>query len=919
MTRSLLHTEELLTRLQEPLSDEDVLQLAEQLRLLSGADVKAVIHAADLLMQRAAPAGRARIRALAARANALCYANEFEQALSDLEDACRLSDRAHADELPMLLLSRIQPLARLGRLRDAEDSARRAAFLFHRAGNAIQAAKATANLGIVLRMLGRHTEAIDRFRDSLAALTNDAPSVAALQSNLAEAYLELDRFAEALQSYQQARSILAGTAHVHAAAIVEGNLAELVGRMGRIDEAILAFEAARKAYKDAGAQGDAARLTAEEAEILLTAGATRRGLRLLEQSIPLLESAGMAREAARAGICLSVALLREGSVAHAIRTVERAARLAGDSGAEVCTYEAMIAKAEALHSTGEHDQALEIIGEIVARCPQRPGLQARAYMLQAVALLAMGGPDRAWHAAEAAHVCLGEHPLAPLRSRLLHVRGMVLAAQGKRSEAVAMYLEAIRTAESFRGSIRAETMRLASHEAAHDLYVHAVETVLDHGADDSIGTAFSIIERTQARMILERCLASQGIGALASNAAPLDADLARTRETLNALYSRQWLGTQGSEVDTHGARQRLARAEAEYERLLDRQGAEGLLDPLTAQPVSLEEARERLPEGCIIAELFRDGPSVSLMRIDRRSAVIRRRLLTHAELGARCRRLELLAERAIMGIGAHAGDAWRRALLELRDAVLPPGDDCIARASRMILIPFGLLSRVPLHLEPVIRGDGRRIEYFTPSLSVGLRLPAVTTQDPRVVSVGVADAVAPLMEDEASRVASCWRGADVFLGSDARAEDVLGAIVHADVIHLACHCVFDDEFPLSSRMLLGDRWVTARELCARFKPGVLVVLAGCESGREGGAESEQLGLKYAVLGAGASGVITVPWPVHDAVAVQLFESIHRSIATLDGPIILRAAQAIAMQQRRLHAAGVPFHTWAGLSVTGAIQ
>lgn len=919
MTAARPHPEEVLAKAKAATSDAELLELAEQLRLHAAGDIRTVIQTADFLVSRAGPRSRARVRALAARAHARCYANDFDAALGDLESACALADGTLADELPVLLMGRIQPLARLGRLREAEEAARQAGVLFRRHGNVPMSAKAAANLGIVLRMLGRPAEAIERFREALEVLAEDPPSVAALQSNLAEAYLELDRFAEASSAFDRARRILRGSAHVHAAAIVEGNLAYLYGRMGRIDESIATFERAREAYAQADARGDLARLIAEEAETLVAAGAVRRSIRHFERAIPALEQAGMPREAAKALMSMGAALLRRGSQRRAAEAIGRALRIARGAGAETIVADASLALGEAALVAGNAEEARKRALECLDLLADRPFARASAAMLLAQAHLAADEPEQAWVAGESAQSQLGAHPPAPLRARLLHTRGLIRARQGRHAEAAELLRQAVRIAESFRGSMRAEHLRLAAHEATQDLYVHAVEAILDAGGPGAASEAFDVLERKRARTLLERCAAS--LTSPSRGAAPDESDQIRASlATLNALYSRFGTGV-GPSRDDPEARARLAVVEAEYERLLGlATHGRGLASSL-AVPRSLAEARGEMPAGSVVVNVFLDGSHASVMTVSRDEVVVARRVMPMGEVESRCRRLELLTERALAGVDREAWAEWERGLMQLRERLLGGVRQQIIAAERVALVVFGALARVPLHVAPLLEGLPLRVETYTPNVSVGLSLPAqALSESPRVLAVGVSDSVAPLMEEEASCVASCWGGAEQLRGSEASASAVLEALPRADLVHLACHCVFDDEFPLSTRLMLGDRWVTARELIARMKPGVFVVLAGCESGRESSAAGdEQLGLKHAVIGAGASGVVSVPWPVHDSTARDLFVSVHRHMASLDGPIWTRAARAIAAEQSRMRSAGLPFHAWAGLSVTGAIR
>jgi hypothetical protein len=159
----------------------------------------------------------------------------------------------------------------------------------------------------------------------------------------------------------------------------------------------------------------------------------------------------------------------------------------------------------------------------------------------------------------------------------------------------------------------------------------------------------------------------------------------------------------------------------------------------------------------------------------------------------------------------------------------------------------------------------------------------------------------------------------------------MAALAEADVVHLATHAVFDPEFPGSSRLLMGDGWMTARRFARALKPGAVVVLAGCGTGRSDQLSGEErYGLVRSVLAAGAGTVVAAQWPLHDGAAAELLPELHGltrvAIASRAGGGGGRAgsvgslgvvAGALAALQRRAAAGGMAFHQWGPLTVTGA--
>lgn len=120
-------------------------------------------------------------------------------------------------------------------------------------------------------------------------------------------------------------------------------------------------------------------------------------------------------------------------------------------------------------------------------------------------------------------------------------------------------------------------------------------------------------------------------------------------------------------------------------------------------------------------------------------------------------------------------------------------------------------------------------------------------------------------------------------------------------------------FPLSSRVRVHDRWVTAREIVQAVRPGCTITLASCESGRGGAGEDEgSHALVGVLMDVGVRAVAATRWRLHDETAVAMFPRVHAS-----APAGL--AHAVAGAQRDLHAGGCPVWRWGGVFVAGGLS
>jgi len=931
--------------------EDELMQLAEsgdaraaeevtaRLRRLSIADPSAAVHELRSLIARLGGRSVLRMRLLGELAHALCYVNDFAGAEAEFEAACTAARELGLDvEIPDLLIRRVQPLARMGRLSEAERAARAAHEGFLSSGRTHEAGRAAVNLAIVLRMQGRSEEALTWFETAAPLLAADEQATAALKSNLGEALLDLDRFAEAAEAFEAALDVFESGGHLHLAAIVEGNLADLAARAGRVDEAVRRFDAARAKYERVGAKADAARLLAEEAEALLTVGAWVKSERLYRAALPELRTAGLLRETARAALGAGLALARQGEIESSKELLDEAERAADASGAHALSVQACLARAEVARCTGNHEEAARLIEQAMSRLDDRP-LQ-RLFALAARARIALdeGDVHRAMALLEEGERAAEGFEFAPLKARLLDLKGLALGRLGRHAEALAAHLGAVEQTDRSRGAIRADEVRTAYLESSLSLYAHACRAIRIANTPDAPRLLMGVIERMRARTLLESCAGSERNDRTEGEV--YDRRRAEIVGELNSLYSRQGLGGRFAQQGGRSARdtgKRILELETALEQLLDREQASGApVRPDVLKPITLEAAQAALPADAAIISYYLDGDDISALVVTRRSATMRHALSSRAAVAQLRRRAEFEIARA-QGLPGHMrqGRPDESVLRTTSRLLLEPLDELLEGVERVFLIPCAGLHDLPLWAAAVVHGsDGdngsrrARIGGIAPSAGVGLYLADLVRERASRTSggggslvVAVADDVAPLMEREAEEIAEEVPGARVMLGAGATAEEFLAALPEHGLVHIACHCVFEPEFPMSSRIKLHDRWVTAREVAGRLARGAVAMLAGCESGRTSnrtGAE-ERFGLVRAFLGSGVGCVVASQWRLHDETARKIFVSLHRELAGENGSAAFRIAGVLVDEQARMRDCGVGWPDWGPLFVKGAIS
>lgn len=900
---------------------DDALALAEAVKRLAVGDVPRALRVTEAMVDRAPEGGLVRVHWLSARAHVLCYANRFEEALDALgraaEVAMALDDQR---SLGQVNLTRVQALARLGRLEEADRAAQASREAFALASDAVGEGKACLNHGIVLRMRGRVEAAVRAFEHAEPRVGDDAFLLGALASNRAEALLDIDRFADAEQAFALARDLFGRAGQGHAAAIVEGNLADLLSREGRLDAALEAFEHARLAFEASGASADVARLQAEQAEALATLGAADDAATAYGRAIPALEAAGLRRELARARLGMGLTLMSLGARDEA-RTVLEAAgadllALNSDVLADVC----MIARAELTIREGKVDAGLALAERGLDRLRATPVRLAQARAGLAEALLARGRVDDADSQLTALQSEASSGALLPLRSRAAHLRGTVELRRGRTSEGLAALRRALADAEQLRGSIRAESLRLAFGQSWRGLYHDVCSAALDAG---ELAVAFDALERLRSRTMLE------ALGSESGSAPVSDDEHERLRAAhrqcvheLSVLYTRAGLGV-GLRADARDDGARLSELERRASDLGKRLEVLEGRGPLPREPLTLDAACGALPDRTAALLLMPEGDTLSVLALTRGAALGRRRIAPMGELRAVLRRLRF-ALQALLRAGepdAASRQLWDTLLGRLSSLLLEPLADVLRGAERVGISAFGDLEGVPWAVLPWDGATlGERVCLASlPGLTIAHALSRLAAEAERggpgaLLAVGVADEVAPGMEREAEAVAS-GAGDVAMVGLSATAEAVLAAAGRFDTLHLATHCVYSSISPLSSRLRLADRWVTARELTGAVRPGATVVLAGCESGRSGGvAEDDRQGLIRALLASGAARVLATHWPLHDHTSCAMMPMLHAARRASPGG----AALALRDAQRHQTSLGTPPWLHGAIFLTGAL-
>jgi CHAT domain-containing protein/tetratricopeptide (TPR) repeat protein len=901
-----------------------LLRLADEASRLTMVDAGRATEAARTVIELAAQCGQPlpRCRALRAQARAFAYAGRFAEALDACASAAALAEETgRHDEAGRARLAAMHALTELGRLDEAVSAGESARSIFVAIGEPALAGRADINLGVVYQRRDDPAAAVRCFQRARPLVAGDPSTLGHLDNNRGEALLALNDFDAAEAAFAAALEAFEALGANHHAAVVESNMADLAVRQGRLGRAATYFERARRHLEASGSPAHLARLLAEQAEATAMVGLRQDALRAHQGALDRLTACGLALEGARARAGMGRILLELGRSAEAETALAAAASGFGELGHRTARARVDLVRSRLLASQGRLDQARRVAMRALSVLDERPADAAAAHHLLGWLSLQEGDLDRALGDLTIGLALARRLDIAPLLADLLHARGQVHGRAGRRAEARRDLAEAARQVERVRGSLQACRLRAAFLGQRAGIYEDLVAALLDDAGPRGAAAALSTIERCKSRLLLDRLQTARDRSE-GPCTTELAIELARARSRLSALYSRladEEFGATGSGA-LDAWRAAVQEREREMDELEARAASAGGAEGLYTAPADAEAITAAVGSGRALVEYFALGDEIMAIVVAQGRIEVFRRLTTTRRVGEILEHLEFQINRALRPgalAGARGARLEREAIRELaalHEALLARLIPALPAGAALVIVPHGPLHLVPfaaLHDGAAYLVEARQVQ-IAPSANVWSHraIPRAAAVAPAGgLVVGVADARAPGVEDEARSVAELVKGARILLGSAATVDRVAAATAGAAVIHLAGHGRFTPEVPLGSGVMLADRPLTARDIHELRLDADLVTLSACETGLSAVDAGDELsGLLSSFLAAGARAVVASLWRVDDATTL---ESMRRFYQAWDGgrvsvPAALRQAQRDLLARHRHPALWAPF-------------
>ncbi len=515
--------------------------------------------------------------------------------------------------------------------------------------------------------------------------------------------------------------------------------------------------------------------------------------------------------------------------------------------------------------------------------------------------------------------------LPDLAWRLHRKEAHVFVELGKDDEALAHFKEAIRIVEALRTELKVEALQQGFLESKMVLYVDVIDQLLRMNRPQE---AFDFSERAKSRSFIDML----GNQTLVLNKAGNEA-LGRERALREAVYDAQnrlsWYSlkttplTPVEEEERRNWGAELIKRREAFQSVLDSVQLDNpeLASLLSVDPWKLSRIQSLLPDSTLLVEYFVTDEATTLWSVSRENIEVKRTAGGNV--------MEEKIRQFRTALESHL--SFEEESRTLYQWLIEPFEKSIDEAKHLVIVPHGILHYVPFAaLEDAKKAfliEKVSLSYAPSSTVLGYCLEkgdALSREKrKRVLALGNPDLGGTRFnleyaEKEVLTLRRVFNDVDSFFGKEATEEVIRRHASEYDVLHFACHGVFEAAGPLFSAVLLSpddqdDGRLEAHEIFGLTLRSELVTLSACESGLSHiTAGDEIVGLTRSFLFAGTPSILTSLWKVEDLSTAVMIKRFYRYWDEGNSKAeSLRLAQILVKNNVNSHPGA-----WAAFCITG---
>ncbi|MCU1309102.1 MAG: repeat-containing protein [Candidatus Angelobacter sp.] len=873
-------------------------------------------------------------QSLRAKANALYIAGQHREAINHHEQAMKIFRRqGQASELARTLSSSIQPHLLLGEYQQALQASEEARRIFLAERNHWRLARLELNAGNILHRQDRLQEALERYEHAyryfLPNRQKDPEGVAVALHNMAMCLISLNDFRRAMDVYQEARQFSEQHNMPLLVSQADYNIAWLYYLRGDYSIAIDRLRSTRETCRKSGDNYHFALCHLDLSEIYLELNLAEEAAEIAQAGISLFEKQGMGYEKAKCMANLAIAYGQQGKAVHALEMFARARETFVAEQNQVWPSLIDLYQALVLFNEGRYFESRRLCQSALEFFQTSPLIGKAVLCRLLMARLQISVSDLA----SAERECLEAEALlqrieSPNLKYQVHVLlGQIFSLSNRPEQSYSAYQQARVALEVLRSSLRGEELKMAFMKNRLEVYEGLVDLCLLDPSPARTEEAFQYIEQAKSRSLVD--LMSR-LGSRASAPHESQSDLVRQigrlREELNWYYHRieneQLQGAESTSARIDELQVLARQHEAEFVRVLrELPTAEAESVGAPAVSCSIAEIRAQLPPDSILLEYYRvkDQILVAVLWNDDLQ-IVPITLTTRVQKSMRLLQFQLAKFRFgreyVKNFEQPLLEATQAHLRDLYKELIAPVRPLLHAAKHLVIVPHEFLHYIPF--QALMDEDEYLIDCFTlsnaPSATVFAKCQARTFDDQHgALIMGVPDAAAPFIQQEAEAIASTMPDSNLLIGPQATAAALRTLGLSSRIIHIATHGFFRQDNPLFSGIKLGDSVLSLYDLYQYRLPAELITLSGCATGLNvvtGG--DELLGLVRGLFAAGAGSLLLSLWDVDDESTADFMASFYgRRLKGMSYPAALQGINDL--RKKHPH----PYY-WAPFVLTGRI-
>jgi len=916
-------------------SAESVNALCEEARALWRVETRKALALAQaaVFLARRLDSGELLALSLRTLANALYFRGDNKAAVETHQQALALlEEMGQAEEIARTLSASIQPMILIGEYDRAIAAARRAREIFTEQRNERRLANLDINVGNIYHRQDRFPEAMTSYQRAYDQYvrSDNAEGTAVALHNMAVSQISLNDFPGALASHQRARDLAQRHNMPLLAAQADYNIAYLFYLRGEYGRGIQMLREARQNCETVGDAYHQALCYLDLSEIYLELNLSPEAAESSQEAARRFEQLGMGYEHAKALTFHAIALSQQGKAFQGVELMGQAREIFVRESNVVWPWLIDLYRALVLFNEGRLFEARRICANALEffRSSLLPGKAVLCQLLLARIELKTGNAGGAQQHCAAAIERLAKLEAPALGFQAHFLMGQIEEARSDGKRAYDAYQLARAALETLRSSLAAEELKIAFMKNKLEVYEALVELCLTRGHEASPeGEAFGYMERAKSRSLTDLLSGVHLMLPGDPGQSELVQKVRGLREELNWYYHRieieQFRSEERSPERIQGLQEQARQREHELLRILHDRPA---LDPASAglqesTPVTLDALRATLPAAVAVIEYFRVRERILAALITRErceivpltplSRVVNLMRMLQFQLS----KFRLGAEYARSFAGPML-EATREHLRELHQELLAPLLQ-LWQGEHIVFVPHDVLHYLPFHA----LHDGRK--YLLDSCSVSYA-PSATVyalchakpplHEGASLVLGVPDAQAPFILEEARAVAGMLPAAELYLREDARLHVLKEKGRAARWIHIAAHGSFRQDNPMFSGIRLGDGHLGLYDLYQLQLPAELVTLSGCATGMNVvAAGDELLGLVRGLLSAGAQSLLLSLWDVHDESTAEFMKLFYARLPSREDKAQALRQAMLEQRERYPH----PYY-WAPFLLIGKV-